>query len=82
MSDKNGPGVITSLLPLVVWSIIPLIPAISICRRRMLRYKGAARPYKSESRPAYCAANPATRMIVGDWYIDELGNRARIIEGA
>jgi len=51
-------------------------------RRRMLRYKGAARPYKSGSRPAYCAANPATRMIVGDWYIDELGNRARIIEGA
>ena len=33
MSDENGPGVITSLLPLVVWSIIPLIPAISICRR-------------------------------------------------
>ena len=48
-------------------------------RRRMLRYKGPAR---TGSRPAYEAAMPATRMIVGDWFTDELGNRTRIIEGA
>jgi hypothetical protein len=33
MNGEGGPGLITSLLPLVVWSIIPLIPALSICRR-------------------------------------------------
>jgi hypothetical protein len=49
-------------------------------RRRMLRYKGPARPYKPESRPAYEAAIPATRTIVGDWFTDELGNRTRIIK--
>jgi hypothetical protein len=51
-------------------------------RRRMLRYKGPARPYKPESTPAYEEAIPATRTIVGDWSPDELGNRTRIIKGA
>jgi hypothetical protein len=51
-------------------------------RRRMLRYKGAARPYKSGLRPVHQAAMPAARMIVGDWFTDELGNLTRIIEGA
>jgi hypothetical protein len=50
-------------------------------RRRMLRYKGAARPYKPATRPASEAPIPAARTIVGDWFIDELGNRTRIIEG-
>jgi hypothetical protein len=50
-------------------------------RRRTLR-KGPARPYRPDLRPTYEAPIAATRTIVGGWFTDELGNRARIIEGA
>ncbi len=48
-------------------------------RRRMLRYKGGVRPYKSVLGPTYEVAEPTTKMIVSDWYTDNLGNQARII---
>jgi hypothetical protein len=51
-------------------------------RRRTLRYKGPARPYRTDARPTYEAPTAATRTIVGDWFTDELGNLTRIIAGA
>jgi hypothetical protein len=51
-------------------------------RRRSVRYKGPASPYKPDSRPTYQAPTAATRTIVGDWFTDDLGHLTRVIRGA
>ena len=33
MNDNDSIGAITSLLPLAIWSLIAVIPSISLCRR-------------------------------------------------
>jgi hypothetical protein len=37
------------------------------------------RRYAGERRPAHEAMTPQIKMIVSNWYTDELGNRARFI---
>ena len=39
------------------------------------------RRHAAGPRPANEAMTPQIKMIVGNWYIDELGNQARIIKG-
>jgi hypothetical protein len=52
-------------------------------RRRRARCKGAVKArHTSAPRPSQGAPDPANRMIVGDWYTDELGDRTRIIKRA
>ena len=38
------------------------------------------RRYAAAQRPANEAMTPKIKMIVSNWYTDELGNRARVIQ--